>query len=110
MVVEDHLIVRDALGDLLATRSGLQIVGVAASIREARPLFEQTEPDLLLLDLSLEDGNGLELARMLYRSRSSTRVLVLTGFRDAFAAAEAMNAGVAGYVLKEQPSTDLFAA
>ena len=55
-------------------------------------------------------GSGLELARILRRSRSKTRVLILTGFRDGFAAAEAIAAGVAGYVLKEQPTADLLAA
>jgi DNA-binding NarL/FixJ family response regulator len=110
VVVEDHLIVRDALVTLLSTRPNFQIVGVAASIRETKPLLEQTRPDVLLLDLSLEDGSGIELARLLRRSRSKTRVLMLTGFRDGFAAAEAMTAGVAGYVLKEQPTADLFAA
>jgi DNA-binding NarL/FixJ family response regulator len=110
LVVEDHLIVREALVTLLGVRPDLQIVGVAASIRETMPLVEQTRPDLLLLDLSLEDGSGIELARRLHRSRSQTRVLVVTGFRDGFAAREALAAGVAGYVLKEQPSADLFDA
>jgi DNA-binding NarL/FixJ family response regulator len=110
VVVEDHLIVREALVTLLSVRPDFQIVGVAASVRETKGLLEQTRPDVLLLDLTLEDGSGLELARLLRRSRSSTRVLILTGYRDGFAAAEAINAGVAGYVLKEQPTTDLFAA
>ncbi len=110
LVVEDHLIVREALVTLLGVRPDLQIVGVAASIREAMPLVDQTVPDLLLLDLSLEDGSGIELARKLHRSRSRTRVLVVTGYRDGFAAREALAAGVAGYVLKEQPTADLFAA
>ena len=74
------------------------------------PLLERTTPHLLLLDLSLEDGSGLELARMLYRARSKTRVLVMTAFGDEFAAAEAMKFGVAGYFMKEQPTSDLFAA
>lgn len=109
-IVEDHLVVREALVTLLSVRPDVQIVGVAASIRETGSLLELTRPGLLLLDLSLEDGSGIQLARTLLRSRSSTRVLVLTGFRDGFAAREALAAGVAGYVLKEQPSADLFAA
>ncbi len=110
LVVEDHLVVRDALVTLLTVRPDFQVVGVAASIRETKPLLEQTLPDVVLLDLALEDGSGLELARILRRSRSKTRVLILTGFRDGFAAAEAIAAGVAGYVLKEQPTADLLAA
>src|SRR6185369_8629317 len=110
MIVEDHLIVQEALVALLRARSDLEVVGAAASIREAIPLLDSTRPDILLLDLSLEDGSGLELARSLYRSRSRTRVLVMTGFGDPFAAKEAMAAGVAGYLLKDQPAADLFVA
>ena len=110
LIVEDQVIVRDALVSMLRTRSDLQIVGVAASIRVAQPLLERTAPHLLLLDLSLEDGSGLELARMLSRARSKTRVLVMTAFSDEFAAAEALKFGVAGYFMKEQPTSELFTA
>jgi DNA-binding NarL/FixJ family response regulator len=110
LIIEDQLMVRDALVSMLRGRSDLEVVGVAASIREGLSLLERTVPDLLLLDLSLEDGSGLELARTLYRSRSKTRVLVMTAFGDQFAAAEALKFGVAGYFMKEQPTSDLFAA
>jgi DNA-binding NarL/FixJ family response regulator len=110
LIIEDQLMVRDALVSMLRGRPELQVVGVAASIRDGAPLLERTGPDLLLLDLSLEDGSGLELARMLYRSRSKTRVLVMTAFGDQFAAAEALKFGIAGYFMKEQPTSELFAA
>ena len=110
LIIEDQLIVRDALVSMLRSRPDLQIVGVAASIRVGGPLLERTAPHLLLLDLSLEDGSGLELARTLYRARSKTRVLVMTAFGDRFAAAEALKFGVAGYFMKEQPTSDLLAA
>src|SRR3954469_1828156 len=110
LVVEDHLIVQEALVAMLSARPDLEIVGAAASIRETISLLDSARPDILLLDLSLEDGSGLELARTLYRSRSRTRVLVMTGFADPFAAKEAMAAGVAGYLLKDQPASDLFVA
>jgi DNA-binding NarL/FixJ family response regulator len=110
LIIEDQLMVRDALVAMLRGSSELQVVGVAASIRDGTPLLERTRPDLLLLDLSLEDGSGLELARTLYRARSKTRVLVMTAFGDQFAAAEALKFGIAGYFMKEQPTSDLFAA
>jgi DNA-binding NarL/FixJ family response regulator len=110
LIIEDQLIVRDALVSMLRSRPDLQIVGVAASIRVGGPMLERTAPHLLLLDLSLEDGSGLELARSLYRARSKTRVLVMTAFGDRFAAAEALKFGVAGYFMKEQPTSDLLAA
>lgn len=110
LIIEDQLIVRDALVSMLRSRPDLQIVGVAASIRVGGPLLERTMPHLLLLDLSLEDGSGLELARTLYRARSKTRVLVMTAFGDQFAAAEALKFGVAGYFMKDQPTAELLAA
>ena len=110
LIIEDQLMVRDALVAMLRSRPDLEVVGVAASIRDGTALLERTAPDLLLLDLSLEDGSGLELARMLYRSRSNTRVLIMTAFGDQFAAAEALKFGIAGYFMKEQPTSDLFAA
>ncbi|HEX3904900.1 MAG TPA: response regulator transcription factor [Polyangia bacterium] len=110
LIIEDQLIVRDALVSLLGARSDIEIVGVAASIREGWSVLQRTAPSLLLLDLSLEDGSGLEVARMLYRARSKTRVLVMTAFGDEFAAAEALKFGVAGYFMKEQPTAELFEA
>ena len=110
LIVDDHPIVRDALASLLGLNPDLQIVGVTASIRETLPLLERTTPDLLLVDLSLEDGSGIELARALRRSRLKTRVLIITGFRDEFSAAEALSVGVHGYILKEQSTADLLTA
>jgi DNA-binding NarL/FixJ family response regulator len=110
LIVDDHPIVRDALASLLGENADLQIVGVTASIRETLPLLERSTPDLLLVDLSLEDGSGIELARVLRRSRLKTRVIIITGFRDEFSAAEALSVGVHGYILKEQPTADLLVA
>ncbi len=110
VIVDDHPIVRDALASLLGEMPDLQIVGVTSSIRETLPLLESATPDLLLVDLSLEDGSGIELARALRRSRLKTRVLIITGFRDEFSAAEALSVGVHGYILKEQPTADLLVA
>lgn len=110
LIVDDHLLIRDALARMLSASPGLEIVGAAASIRETLVLWERTAPDLLLVDLWLEDGSGIELTRTLRRSRSKPRVLIVTGFRDRFSAEEALAAGVSGYILKEQPTSDLLAA
>jgi len=110
LIVDDHPIVRDALASLLADKPDLQVVGVAASVRETLGLLEQCSADLLLADLSLEDGNAIELVRAVRRLRLKTRVLIMTAFRDEFSASEALAAGVGGYLLKEQPTADLLAA
>lgn len=110
LIVDDHAIVRDALASLLAEKPDLQVVGVASSVRETLALLEHCSADLLLADLSLEDGNAIELVRAVRRLRLKTRVLIMTAFRDEFSASEAMSAGVGGYILKEQPTADLLTA
>jgi len=110
LIVDDHPIVRDALASLLAEKPDLQVVGVASSVRETLAMLEHCSADLLLADLSLEDGNAIELVRAVRRLRLKTRVLIMTAFRDEFSASEAMSSGVGGYILKEQPTSDLLAA
>ena len=110
LVVDDHDIVRDALASLLGDVSDFQVVGVASSIRDALPLLDSARPDIVLADLSLGDGSAVELVRALRRGRLKGRVIVITGFSDEFAAAEALAAGATGYVLKSQPTTELLEA
>ena len=96
LVVDDHDIVRDALASLLGDIADFQVVGVASSIREALPLLDSARPDIVLADLSLGDGSAVELVRALRRGRMKGRVIVITGFSDEFAAAEALSAGATG--------------
>lgn len=110
LVVDDHDIVRDALASLLGDVSDFQVVGVASSIRDALPLLDSARPDIVLADLSLGDGSAVELVRALRRGRLKGRVIVITGFSDEFAAAEALTAGATGYVLKSQPTVELLEA
>jgi DNA-binding NarL/FixJ family response regulator len=110
LVVDDHDIVRDALASLLGDVADLQVVGVASSIRDALPLLDSARPDIVLADLSLGDGSAVELVRALRRGRLKGRVIVITGFSDEFAAAEALTAGATGYVLKSQPTSELLEA
>ncbi|HXU00792.1 MAG TPA: response regulator transcription factor [Polyangia bacterium] len=110
LVVDDHDIVRDALASLLGDVSDFQVVGVASSIRDALPLLDSARPDIVLADLSLGDGSAVELVRALRRGRLKGRVIVITGFSDEFAAAEALAAGATGYVLKSQPTAELLEA
>jgi len=110
-VVEDHEIVRDAVANLLGETSDMDVVATACSIREALPLLHKLRPQVVLADLALEDGSGMELVRALRRERRpGGLVLILTGLADAFAAAAALAGGAAGYLLKSQPSSELLLA
>ena len=95
---------------LLGDVADFQVVGVASSIRDALPLLDSARPDIVLADLSLGDGSAVELVRALRRGRLKGRVIVITGFSDEFAAAEALAAGANGYVLKSQPTAELLEA
>jgi len=110
LVVDDLDFVRDALASLLGDVADFQVVGVASSIRDALPLLDSARPDIVLADLSLGDGSAVELVRALRRGRLKGRVIVITGFSDEFAAAEALTAGATGYVLKSQPTAELLEA
>jgi DNA-binding NarL/FixJ family response regulator len=110
LVVEDHEVVRDALAGLLRDTPDLEVVGVASSIREALPLLTRMTPDVVLADLSLGDGSSTELVRAARRARLKARVVIITGFSDQFAAAEAIAAGVSGYLLKSQSADEMLEA
>jgi DNA-binding NarL/FixJ family response regulator len=109
LVVDDHEVVRDALVSLLRATPEMEVVGKASSIRETLPLLG-TAPDVVLADLSLGDGSATELVRALRRARLKGKVVIITGFSDEFAAAEALAAGAAGYALKSQPTEEIIAA
>ncbi|MEA2654810.1 MAG: two-component system, NarL family, nitrate/nitrite response regulator NarL [Chloroflexota bacterium] len=110
LVVDDHEMVRDAMAGLISSIPQHEVVGVASSIRTAVPVLEQTKPDVVLADLSLDDGSGTELIRVVRQAKLKSRVLIMTGTRDRFAAADAMKAGAAGYVLKTRPTAELIEA
>jgi DNA-binding NarL/FixJ family response regulator len=110
LIVEDQDLFRDALASLLGDAFGLEVVGVAASIQEARRLLVELKPDVALADLMLDDGSATELLRFVRTGRLKTRMVIVTGLRDTFAATEALAAGADGYVLKAQPVADLVQA
>jgi DNA-binding NarL/FixJ family response regulator len=110
LVVENHEIVRDALAALLSETVGMEVVGVASTVGCAIPLLDRHDPDIVLADLSLGDGSATELVKAVRRARLKGRVVILTGFRDAFAAAEALAGGAVGYVLRSQSSAEVLEA
>jgi two-component system nitrate/nitrite response regulator NarL len=100
VVADDHTILRDGLKRLLETEADFEVVGEAASGREAIRMVRERAPDVLLLDLSMPDGSGLEVLRALHDAPVSTRTILLTAGIERDEILEALGLGVRGLVLK----------
>ncbi|WP_309675495.1 response regulator transcription factor [Pseudomonas sp.] len=109
-LVDDHALVRDGIKALLAVMAPLEVVGEAESGADAIEMVGRCQPDLLLVDISLRDMNGLELTRVLRRQYPSLKVLVLSMYDNNEYVSESVRAGASGYVLKNSPSREIIAA
>jgi DNA-binding NarL/FixJ family response regulator len=87
---------------MIAAEPGLTICGEADSVASAVALLKTSAPDLVLLDLSLPDGSGLELVRLIRQSDATVRMLVLSIHDEALFAVRALRAGAGGYIMKEE--------
>jgi len=109
LLADDHLIFRQSLKGLLE-REGFQIIGEAADGQEAVRRARDLSPDVAVLDLAMPLLNGLDAAREIVRASPKTRPILLTMHAEDPYVMEALRAGIKGYVLKTQPSTDLVQA
>ena len=109
-LVDDHEIVRRGVRELLASAGGFEIVGEAATVVEAMSAVPAARPDVVVLDVRLPDGDGVQLTRELRSVLPDLACLMLTSYADDEALVEAVLAGAAGYVLKQIKGADLVAA
>jgi DNA-binding NarL/FixJ family response regulator len=109
-LVDDHSLVRDGIKALLAVMAPLEVVGEAESGAEAIEMVARCQPDLLLVDISLRDMNGLELTRVLRSQHPALKVLVLSMYDNYEYVSESVRSGASGYVLKNAPSREIIAA
>src|SRR5918992_1791046 len=100
MITDDHALVRDGLRSMLGDEPGLEVVGEAATGREALELCRSLEPDLVLMDVRMPEMDGLEATRAIKGELPSTSVLMVTMHENPDYLMEALSAGAAGYVLK----------
>jgi len=107
IIADDHRIVRSGLNALLSDQEQLEIVGEAASGREALELCRRLRPDLVLMDVSLPDMDGLTATREIKRQFSDTSVLILTTHENEDYVLQAVRAGAAGYLLKDASEDQL---
>ena len=100
LLVDDHRIVLEGLRVLLAPLAHVTVAGCATTAAEARQLARLTRPDVVLLDLNLPDGSGIDVCRQLLAEQSALRVVALTTLNERSYLTRMMQAGAAGYVLK----------
>jgi two-component system response regulator DevR len=101
VLVDDSEVVRVGLRALLATDASLEIVGEAGSVADGVETCLRIRPDVVLLDIRLPDGTGLDACRQILKKLAETRVLILTSMADDALVDEAIRAGAHGYLLKE---------
>jgi DNA-binding NarL/FixJ family response regulator len=110
VVVDDHEVVRQGLVALLDRRTGFEVVAQAGTVAEAIAVAARYEPDLVIMDVRLPDGSGIEACREIRAERPQTRVVMLTSFPDEEAVLSAIIAGASGYLLKQIRGRDLVSA
>jgi DNA-binding NarL/FixJ family response regulator len=110
LLVDDHTVVRQGLRALLKAEEDLEVVGEAENGRLAVMLARKTMPDVVLMDVAMPLLNGLEATRQILKSLPKTRVLVLTSYGDDDYVRQLMQAGAAGYLIKQTAANDLLKA
>src|SRR5579859_2449059 len=110
LLVDDHAVVRLGLRTLFERAGSFHVTGEAASVAEAREQVDRLHPDIVIMDIRLPDGNGVEACREIRSSHPETRVVMLTSYSDEDAVVASIVAGAAGYLLKETPPRRLIEA
>jgi two-component system, NarL family, response regulator DevR len=110
LLVDDHEIVRNGISSLLDDVDDIEVVGEAGTAREALAAAERLQPDVIVMDVRLGEGSGIEATRDIRAKQPSIRVLMLTSFADDEALFASIMAGAAGYVLKQIHGEELVAA
>src|ERR687887_457791 len=110
LLVDDHEVVRDGIKALLSGTEDIVIAAEAGSVHEAVAAAERTQPDVVVMDVRLPDGSGIEATRDIRAQRPATQVLMLTSFADDEALFASIMAGASGYVLKQIRGDELLQA
>lgn len=110
LLVDDHPIMRHGLAQLIRAEPGLDVCGEAGSAREGLELAGRLKPDLVVIDLTLPDKNGLELLKDIQAQHPGTLCLVLSMHDETMYGERALRAGARGYIMKEAAADHLISA
>jgi DNA-binding NarL/FixJ family response regulator len=110
LIVDDHPVTRDGLRSALSTSPEVEIVGEAASGEEAIKAAEAEIPDVIFMDVHMPGMNGIEATQEIRKGNPEIKIILFTVDESRAAIAEAMRAGVSGYLLKDATASELVAA
>ena len=110
LLADDHSLVRQGFSMILGAESEMEVVGQAGNGREAVEMAEKLQPDLVIMDVTMPELNGIEATRRLAASLPRTRVLALSMHKDSAYVREILRAGARGYLLKDSGDADLLLA
>jgi len=101
LICDDHEVVREGLRGLISRQAGMSVVGEAGTVAESIEAAARAKPDVVIMDVRLPDGSGVEACRAIREARPETRVIMLTSYADDEALFASIIAGASGYLLKQ---------
>lgn len=109
-IVDDHPLIRDGMALLIGSQRDLQVCGSAGTIREALQQIAKTPPEVMVVDLSLKDGLGLDLIKSIKERHPQIRILVVSAYEESQYAERVLRSGALGFVNKQECETKLLEA
>ncbi len=109
-LLDDHTVIREGIRGILERQPGMDVVGEAGTVKQAKQLLEVTRPDVAIIDVRLPDGNGIEVIRDARSHHPETRCVIFTSFADDEAFFQSVVAGSSGYLVKDVEPEELVAS
>lgn len=108
-IIEDHQILVDSLGLMLRYEPDMEFLGAASTVSDGQQLIQHSKPDVLLLDVGLPDGNGLDIIPEVNSTSPETHIVVLTSLSDEVTLMRVIDSGISGFVSKNSQLSELLA-
>lgn len=107
LIADDHSMVRDGVKNLVGKNEDLTVVGEASSGNQTLELYDQLKPDLVVMDISMPDMNGMEVSKLILEKDPAANIVILSMYDDEDYISRCLEYGVKGYVIKNESGTEL---